>query len=66
MDWWHLETVYKPMDKNFIGNSQHGFTKEKSCMANLTIFCGEMTVSLMEGKAVGGVYLHFIKAFDTQ
>ncbi|CAM5115209.1 unnamed protein product [Eretmochelys imbricata] len=55
----HLE------DRKVIRNSQHGFTKRKSCLTNLTAFYDEITGSVDEGKAVDVLLLDFSKAFDT-
>ena len=48
-----------------IRNSQHGFTKGKSCLTNLIAFYNDMTGWIDEGRAVDVVYLEFSKAFDT-
>jgi len=45
-------------------NSQHGFTKGRSCLTNLLDFFEEMYKKMDEGKAVDIVYLDFAKAFD--
>lgn len=50
-------------DKNMIRNSQHGFTKGKSCLTNLITFCDEATAWMGEGGAVDTDNLS--KAFDT-
>ncbi|CAM5101769.1 unnamed protein product [Eretmochelys imbricata] len=46
-------------------NSQHGFTKGKSCLTKLIAFYDEITGSVDEGKAVDMLFLDFSKAFDT-
>ncbi|CAM5088900.1 unnamed protein product [Natator depressus] len=55
----HLE------ERKVIRNSQHGFTKDKSCLTNLIAFYDEITGSVDEGKAVDMLFLDFSKAFDT-
>ncbi|CAM5158164.1 unnamed protein product [Eretmochelys imbricata] len=55
----HLE------ERKVIRNSQHGFTKGKSCLTNLIVFYDEITVSVDEGKAVDVLFLDFRRAFDT-
>uniref|UniRef100_A0A8C3HFM2 Reverse transcriptase domain-containing protein n=1 Tax=Chrysemys picta bellii TaxID=8478 RepID=A0A8C3HFM2_CHRPI len=52
-------------ERKVIRNSQHGFTKGKSCMTNLIAFYDEITGSVDEGKAVDVLFLDFSKAFDT-
>ncbi|CAM4662125.1 unnamed protein product [Lepidochelys kempii] len=54
----HLE------ERKVIRNSQHGFTKGKSCLANLIAFYDEITGSVEMGKAVDVIYLDFSKSFD--
>ncbi|KAK4826839.1 hypothetical protein QYF61_011647 [Mycteria americana] len=46
-------------DKKVIRSSQRGFTKGKSCLTNLIIFCDEMTGLVDEGRAVDTVCLDF-------
>ncbi|CAM5133511.1 unnamed protein product, partial [Natator depressus] len=60
------ESILKHLEeRKVIRNSQHGFTKGKSCLTNLIAFCDEITGSVDEGKAVDVVFLDFSKAFDT-
>ncbi|KAJ7408458.1 RNA-directed DNA polymerase from mobile element jockey-like protein [Willisornis vidua] len=51
--------------KQMIRTSQHGFTKGKSCLANLIAFYNETTSWLDEGRTVGIICLSFSKAFNT-
>ncbi|CAM5166113.1 unnamed protein product [Eretmochelys imbricata] len=60
------ESILKHLEgRKVIRNSQHGFTKGKSCLSNLIAFYDEMTGSVDEGKAVDVLFLDFSKAFDT-
>ncbi|PKU41041.1 rna-directed dna polymerase from mobile element jockey- hypothetical protein [Limosa lapponica baueri] len=52
-------------EKKAIRSSQHGFTKGKSCQANLKAFYDGITGWIDEKRAVDVVYLDFSKAFDT-
>ncbi|CAM4565967.1 unnamed protein product [Caretta caretta] len=59
------ESIRKHLEeRKVIRNSQHGFTKGKSCLTNLIAFSDEITGSVDEGKAVNVVFLDFSKAFD--
>ncbi|CAM4519637.1 unnamed protein product [Lepidochelys olivacea] len=59
------ESILKHLEeRKVIRNSQHGFTKGKSCLTNLIALSDEITDSVDEGKAVDMVFLDFSKAFD--
>ena len=47
-----------------IKDSQHGFTKGRSCLTNLLEFFEEVYEKIDEGNAVDVIYLDFAKAFD--
>ncbi|CAM4692336.1 unnamed protein product [Lepidochelys kempii] len=60
------ESILKHLEeRKVIRNSQHGFTKGKSCLTNLIAFYDEITGSVDEGKVVDILFLDFSKAFDT-
>ncbi|CAM4696941.1 unnamed protein product [Caretta caretta] len=60
------ESILKHLhERKVIRNSQHGFTKRRSCLTNLIAFYDEITGSVDEGKAVDTLFLDFSKAFDT-
>ncbi|CAM4574506.1 unnamed protein product [Lepidochelys kempii] len=60
------ESILKHLhERKVIRNSQHGFTKGRSCLTNLITFYDEITGSVDEGKAVDVLCLDFSKAFDT-
>ncbi|CAM4665230.1 unnamed protein product [Caretta caretta] len=59
------ESILKHLEeRKVIRNSQHGFTKGKSCLTNLIAFYDEITGSVDEGKAVDMLFLDFSKAVD--
>lgn len=59
------EEIVKHLDTySLIHESQHGFTKGKSCLTNLLSFLEDITKSVDDGKPVDVIYLDFSKAFD--
>ena len=59
------DKVIDHLDKNnLIKESQHGFTKNKSCATNLLEFLETVYQAVDKGEAVDILYMDFAKAFD--